>query len=150
VDQRKLEQVKNECREIVSYIHYKVDPSIEYYMEKNGVYIDEDVKYFSWSENASVILRLRKEMINEGRQTAEGSMTECEEEKRVQNEYEKLIQKENDMILLNIEFRKIMNLYMKHSQYMDRRYKYIYEDDYLPILNLRRNHFYDLEIFEKT
>jgi hypothetical protein len=46
-DKDNLEQTKHECREIVQYIHYKVDPSIEYYLEKNRVYIDEDDKYFS-------------------------------------------------------------------------------------------------------
>jgi hypothetical protein len=137
VDQNKLEQAKNECREIVSYLHYKVDPSIKYYMERNGVNIDEDVKYFSWSESANIILKSRKEMINERMQTTEGSIIECEEEKRMYDEYEKLIQNVNNKILRNLEFTKIMNRYMKHNQYMDRRYKYIYEDDYLPILDLR-------------
>jgi hypothetical protein len=50
----KLIQVKNEYREIIEYIHYKVDPSIEYYMGKSGILID-DIKYFSWSENARLI-----------------------------------------------------------------------------------------------
>jgi hypothetical protein len=53
VDHEKLLMVRNECKEIIKSIHSKVDPSVEYYMEKNGINIDEDVKYFSWSESAS-------------------------------------------------------------------------------------------------
>jgi hypothetical protein len=87
----KLIQVKNECREIIEYIHYKVDPSIEYYMEKSGILIDEDVKYFSWSESASLILKLRKEMIDEDMQEAESTITEYFEEKKANDKYQKLI-----------------------------------------------------------
>jgi hypothetical protein len=36
-DHDELEQVKNECREIIQYIHYKIDPSIEYYIEKMDI-----------------------------------------------------------------------------------------------------------------
>jgi hypothetical protein len=51
-------------------------------MEKNEVYIDENVKYFSWSESASIILKLRKK-INEGMQMAEGSILEHKKEKEM-------------------------------------------------------------------
>jgi hypothetical protein len=43
-NKEKLEQANNECREIVEYIHYKIDPNIVYYMEKSGTLIDDDVK----------------------------------------------------------------------------------------------------------
>jgi hypothetical protein len=33
--------------EIISHIHSKVDQSVEYYMERNGMNIDDDVKYLS-------------------------------------------------------------------------------------------------------
>jgi hypothetical protein len=84
--------VKNECREIVSYIHYTVDPSIEYYMKKSGILIDEEVKYFSWSESANLILKLRKELIDGDMQMAESTIVEYFEERRTYNEYEKWIQ----------------------------------------------------------
>jgi hypothetical protein len=35
-------------------------------MEKNGTNIDEDIKYFSYSEGSKIYLKLRKEMIDEG------------------------------------------------------------------------------------
>jgi hypothetical protein len=41
-----------------------------------------------------------------------------------------------------------MNLYMKHNEYMDRKHKYMYEDDYLPILENRRRRLYRKEIIK--
>jgi hypothetical protein len=112
-----LIQVKNECREIVECIHYKVDPSIEYYMEKSGILIDEDVKYFSWSESASLILKLRKEMIDEDMQEAESKITDYFEEKKAKDKYEKLFKDEEDKMLKSFKFTRTMNLYMKHCRF---------------------------------
>jgi hypothetical protein len=133
-DHNKLKEVKNECREIVEYIHYKVDPSIEYYMEKSEILIDEDVKYFMWSESSSLILKLRKEMID------------YFEEKKASDIYDKWINDEEVKMLKSFKFTRTLNLYMKHSEYMDKRHKYMYEDDYLPILEVRRAPFYLREI----
>jgi hypothetical protein len=51
-------------------------------MERNGLLIDENVKYFSWSESSSLILKLRKEMIDEDMQEAESKITDYFEEKK--------------------------------------------------------------------
>jgi hypothetical protein len=88
-NKEELEQAKNECRDIVEYIHYKVDPSIEYYMEKSEILIDDAVKYFSWSESAKLILKLRKEMIDEDMQEAESTIHDYFEEKKANDKYEK-------------------------------------------------------------
>jgi hypothetical protein len=100
-------------------------------MEKNGVLIDNDVKYFSWSESAKLILKLRKEMMDEAMQEAESTIFDYFEAKRVNDEYEKVIYEEQRRIIKSLNFTRIMNLYMKHSEYMDRRHKYVYEDIYL-------------------
>jgi hypothetical protein len=59
-DHNKLGHVKKDCKEIISYIHDKVDPSFEYYKEKNGTDNDDEIKYFSWAEGGKIILKLRK------------------------------------------------------------------------------------------
>jgi hypothetical protein len=37
---------------------------------------------------------------------------------------------------------------MKHNEYMDRKHKYMYEDDYLPLLEERRRRWYRREIIK--
>jgi hypothetical protein len=138
-DKDNLEHTKNECREIVQYIHYKVDPSIEYYMEKSGILIDEDVKYFSWSESAKLILKLRKEMMDEDMQEAESTISDYFEEKKVNDRYEKWIYEEERMIK-SFKFTRTMNLYIKHNEYMDKKHNYMYEDKYLPMLETKEKY----------
>jgi hypothetical protein len=103
-------------------------------MEKNRILIDVDVKYFSWSESAKLILKLRKEMIDEDMQEAENTIYDYFEEKRANDNYEKWINEEEDKMLKSFKFTRTMNLYMKHNEYMDKRHKYMYEDKYLPML----------------
>jgi hypothetical protein len=145
-DKDELVQVKKECREIVQYIHYEVDPSIEYFMEKNGVAIDDDVKYCSWSESAKLILKLRKEMIDEGMQKAESTISDYFEEKKANDKYEKWIWEEEEKMIKSFKFTRIMNLYMKHNEYMDKKHNYMYEDEYLPIAERKRKVLYYREI----
>jgi hypothetical protein len=102
----KLEQAKNECREIIQYIHYQIDPSIECYMKNSEKPIDEDVKYFSWTESARLILKLRKEMMDEEMQEAESSISDYFEEKRAIDEYEKWICEEGKRTVKSLNFTK--------------------------------------------
>jgi hypothetical protein len=87
-------------------------------------------------------------MIDEGMQEAESTITDYFEEKKANDKYEKLIRDEEDKMLKSFKFTKIMNLYMKHSDYMDRKHKYMYEDDYLPILEDRGRRLYRREIMK--
>jgi hypothetical protein len=41
-----------------------------------------------------------------------------------------------------------MNLYKKPNEYMDIKHRYMYEDDYLPILEKRRGYWYKREIIK--
>jgi hypothetical protein len=102
-------------------------------MEKSGISIDDDVKYFSWSESARLILKLRKEMMNEEMQEAESTIYDYFEEKRANDKYEGLIYEEEKRIIKSLNFTRTMNLYMKHNEYMDKKHKYMYEDRYLII-----------------
>jgi hypothetical protein len=58
--------------------------------------------------------------------------------KKAYDKYEKLIKDEEDKMLKSFKFTRTMNLHMKHNEYMDRKHKYIYEDDYLLLLEERR------------
>jgi hypothetical protein len=87
-------------------------------------------------------------MIDEGMQEAESTITEYFEEKKANDKYEKLIKDEEDKMLKSFKFTRIMNLYMKYIDYMGRRHKYMYEDDYLPILENRRRCLYRREIMK--
>jgi hypothetical protein len=107
-------------------------------MEKNGVAIDEDVKYFSWSERAKLILKLRKEMIDEEMQEAESTISDYFEEKKMNDEYEKWILEEEERMTKSFEFAITMNQYMKHNEYMDKKHNHMYEDRNLPMLENKR------------
>jgi S-adenosylmethionine synthetase len=103
-------------------------------MEKNGTNIDEDIKYFSWSEEASIILRLRKEMINEEMQGADELIIQNEEVIEIYEEYEILFYEENFRNYHNMEFSISMNQYMLHSQFIEKERSVKYEDRFVPIL----------------
>jgi hypothetical protein len=42
-----LEKVREQCKEIINYIHGRIDPSIEYYMEKMVKKNEYYLNYFS-------------------------------------------------------------------------------------------------------
>jgi hypothetical protein len=65
-DEEALYNTKKQYYEIVQYVAEKVDPSIETYMKNRCCDKNESVEYSSWSKSARLILKIRKEMINEG------------------------------------------------------------------------------------
>jgi hypothetical protein len=114
-------------------------------MEKSGILIDDDVKYFSWSESAKLILKLRKEMIDEAMQEAESTISYYFEEKKANYKYEKWIYDEEERMIKSFKSTRTMNLYMKHNEYMDKKHNYMYEDKYLVITEKKREILYKKE-----
>jgi hypothetical protein len=60
-------------------------------------------------------------MMDEDMQEVESTIFDYFEEKKANDKYEKWINEEVDKMHKSFKFTRIMNLYMKHNEYMDRR-----------------------------
>jgi hypothetical protein len=94
--------------------------------------MNKSVEYFSWTESARLIFKIRKKMNDEGMKEGSKSLIQNEKATRIYDEYEKLFYEENFRILHKLEFDEAMK-YMLHSQYIEEERFFMYEDDFIPI-----------------
>jgi hypothetical protein len=73
-------------------------------------------------------------MIDENMHNATKSLSQNEKAIVVYEEYERAFYEENFKIYHNIEFQIAMNKYILHSQFMEEKICFMYEDDFIPIL----------------